>query len=92
MSPRRDAGDHASASLEGGPLPDPRRKITQGCLAIKPSVTSREPVLWREKSQRKSTIWCAPRLCYLAVRLYNRDGKGRDVTALIDDLTGITAR
>lgn len=46
----------------------------------------------KENSKRRTTIWCAPRLGYLAVRLDNRDGKGRDVTALIDRLTGITAR
>ncbi len=46
----------------------------------------------KENSKRRTTIWCAVRLGYLAVRLDNRDGKGRDVTALIDRLTGITAR
>ncbi|MGH8480406.1 MAG: DUF3108 domain-containing protein [Gammaproteobacteria bacterium] len=46
----------------------------------------------KENSQRKTTIWCAPRLRYLAVRLDNRDGKGREITALIDRVTGITAR
>ncbi|MGH8566481.1 MAG: DUF3108 domain-containing protein [Gammaproteobacteria bacterium] len=46
----------------------------------------------KENSQRKTTLWCAPRLRYLAVRLDNRDGKGREVTALLDRLTGITAR
>ncbi len=42
----------------------------------------------KENSKRRTTIWCAPRLRYLAVRLDNRDDKGRDVTALIDHLTG----
>ena len=43
----------------------------------------------KENSKRRTTIWCAPRLGYLAVRLDNRDGKGREITALIHRLTGI---
>jgi hypothetical protein len=43
----------------------------------------------KENSKRRTTIWCAPRLGYLAVRLDNRDNKGREITALIDRLTGI---
>ena len=43
----------------------------------------------KENSKRRTTIWCAPRLGYLAVRLDSRDGKGREITALIRRLTGI---
>ena len=43
----------------------------------------------KENSKRRTTIWCAPRLGYLAVRLDNRDNKGREITALLDRLTGI---
>ncbi len=43
----------------------------------------------KENSKRRTTIWCAPRLGYVAVRLDNRDNKGREITALIDRLTGI---
>lgn len=46
----------------------------------------------KENSKRRTTIWCAPRLGYLAVKLDNRDGKGHEVTALIERVTGITAR
>jgi len=46
----------------------------------------------KENSKRRTTIWCAPRLGYLAVRLDNRDNKGREITALIDRLTGIPVR
>jgi hypothetical protein len=44
----------------------------------------------KEPTQKHDLV--RPHLRYLAVRLYNRDGKGCDVTALIDRLTGITAR
>lgn len=46
----------------------------------------------KENSERKTTIWCAPSLRYMAVRLDNRDNKSREVTALIQRLSGYTAR